>query len=1296
MPKKSIFDRFRLRIYNLRMKKILTLLSLLAIVFAADAQISGKVKDENGEGIPFANVVLVDSKGAPTGRGTQTDFDGNYSISPLTPGKYNVQVSYVGYAAQKQVDVVVNNDKETFLDFKLKSSSTELTAVEVISYKVPLIDPGNTSAQNVVSATEIANMSTKNISDIAATTAGVFQSDQGGSLNIRGGREDGTQYYVDGVKVIGTPSLPASSIEQLQVITGGVPAKYGDLSGGIVNITSKGPSSTVSGSLEFQTTQGLDAYGYNLVNGSLEGPIWKQKSTKKTIMGFFTSFEYEHQKDPSPSAIGLWQVNPSLLSTLQQNPLSQTAGSQGFTLAANNVTMADMYKQLARPNVAETDFRGNGRLDIRPVDNITLSFGGSASYLESKQFVYGYSLFNSQNNPTYNSLDYRVYGRFTHNIQGKQSEEDAKDGKKKKSSAFQNAYYTIQVDYEKSKQLVEGAGGTNPFAYGYIGKFNTKQSPVFGYDTFAIGNKVYRGWKQTGVQDTAVAFTASNINSASARYTQEYYELLGAQTNADGSQEVYNSNNAAFTNTLTSISSNQALINGSRSNFVNNIWYNTGRAYGAYGNFQYSSDPSLPGGGNSDQYHVRLEGAFDILKPGAASRNKHSFEFGIEYEQKIERNYQMFPLLGNGLWSLARADMNLQLATLDRNNPIFRINGVDYNYSNPNRPNFYLTDTILFNNAYNGSLQTYFDQQVRKAIGAPINGTTPINIDNLSPTQLNIKMFSPDELLGNSGAGSQYVTYRGYDAYGNVLSNQPSFNDFFTQKDANGNYTRLIPAYRPIYSDAYISDRFFFKDLAFNVGLRIDRFDANQEELIDPYTLYPIKTAGEVTSLNGSPVTRPGDIGSNYAVYVDNSAAPTKIVGFRNGSSWYDQYGNLLATGASVASASSTGTIQPYLKNANENIQTSTFDPNQTFQQYKPTIIAMPRLQFSFNLTDKALFFAHYDILAQTPNANQVAVDPTQYYFFANSIGSVINNPALAPSRTVDYELGFKQKVSNTSAVTISAFYREFRDQIEITKVTNAYPNDYITYGNIDFGTSKGFTLDYDMRRTGNFSLKANYTLAFADGTGSDPTTQLSLINANSPNLRSISPLNYDSRHLINVNLTYSYGVGKDYNGPTIKNVQILSDAGISFQLTTRSGTPYTEQSNVTPQGLQNTATRAIGEGSINGARLPWYFRLNMRVWKNFNFTVGKKKEKAEDRRNVSLQIYLQIQNLLNTENVLSVYRYTGTPNSDGYLNDPGSLSTINNALNPKAFKDQYAIYVNNPSNYALPRRIYLGGVFLF
>jgi hypothetical protein len=1001
-------------------------------------------------------------------------------------------------------------------------------------------------------------------------------------------------------------------------------------------------------------------------------------------MGFFAAFEYLRQQDPNPSAVGVWQVKQSKLDSLREFPLLKKETAKGFNLASENVTFNDMVKSKIKPNTVENNFRGNGRLDIRPADNFTLSFGGSVSYRKYHDWVERYTLYNSENNPLFTDFNWRVYGRFTHNIQSKQSEEDEKEGKKKKSSAFQNAFYSVQFDYERYiTKYEDDTHGFNPFNYGYIGKYKTLRTPVFNYDTFAVGNQVLTGWKQVGFQDTAVMFTPGTLNQYGTRYTQEYYELLGASPNSSGAYEVYGADNQAFTSTLNQIQSNQALINGQRSNEVYNIWFNTGRQYNGYG----YGNPGGGAGGDNDQYRVRLEGAFDILKPGAPSRNKHSFEFGVEFEQRIQRLYEVSPL---GLWQRARGLTNLQLTDLDRSNPTLRINGTDYAYNDPNRPAFYLTDTITFSRLYSADKQSYFDKQLRKALGLAQNNTDYIDVDALSPSFLNINMFSPENLLGD---GASLVTYRGYDPYGNKLSKQPSFNDFFTKKRADGELERAIAAFRPIYTAAYIQDRFYFKDLTFNVGVRIDRFDANQKVLKDEYSLYPIYSASEAAAKG---FVNPSNIGSDYAVYVDNSKNPQSIAGYRNGAVWYDRYGNELTSGKSVALASSTGTIQPYLKDANADIKDpNKFDPNGTFQDYKPQIIVMPRLQFSFNLTDKALFFAHYDILSQRPNS-RVIMNPTDYLFFTDNIGTAINNPNLKPERTVDFELGFKQRVSNTAAFTISAFYREFRDQIQIRKIVNAYPKDYITYGNIDFGTTKGFSLDFDMRRTGNFTVKANYTMQFAEGTGSDDRTQLNLVNSNQPNFRSINPLNYDARHLINLNINYSYGTGKDYNGPTIKNKQILSDAGISLQLSARSGTPYTAQTAATPEGLDGQPGRPITKGSINGSRMPWYFRLNMRVWKNFTFMVGKKNEKKDDKRELALQIYLQIQNLIGSQNPVAVYRYTGTPNDDGYLSDPSSLAAIQAALNPQAYRDQYTAYINRPDNYALPRRIFLGAVFSF
>ncbi|HLP20552.1 MAG TPA: TonB-dependent receptor, partial [Chitinophagales bacterium] len=939
-------------------------------------------------------------------------------------------------------------------------------------------------------------------------------------------------------------------------------------------------------------------------------------------------------------------------------------------------------KVKVKPNTVDQNFRGTGRLDIRPTDNITLAFGGSATYRKYHDWIDRYTVFNAENNPLNTELNWRVFGRFTHNIGAKQSDDEGGDGKRKKASAFQNAYYSLQVDYEKYQTKYEDdTHGDNVFNYGYVGKFQTLRSPVFAYDTFMVNNEILTGYKQVTSTDTAVIFTPSDLNQYSARYTEQYYELLGGTPDANGAYQLFGPNNAQFTSNIFDIQSGGPLINGQRTDRptkVYNIWYNTGRQYNGYGK-----------GNDNDQYRVRLEGAFDILKPGAPSRNKHSFEFGVEFEQRIQRTYSVSPF---ALWELARGLANTHLTELDKTNPILRISGVDYTYDDPTRPDFKLTDTILFNRFYNEGAQSFFDKSLRTSLGLAKNNVDIIDVDALSPDQLSLTMFSPTELLRD---GSAVVAYRGYDPYGNRLSKQPSFNDFFTKKRADGELERAIPAYRPIYTAAYISDRFYFKDLTFNVGVRLDRFDANQKVLKDEFSLYPINTKAEATTLGGNPITHPGNIGDDYYVYVDNAKSPTAITGYRKGNIWYDKFGTELASGEKVADASG-GSIQPYLKNPNSEIKDpDKFDPNGTFEDYKPKIIVMPRLQFSFNLTDKALFFAHYDILAQRPS-NRVIMDPTDYLFFQDNIGGTLNNPNLKPERTIDFELGFKQKVSNTSAFTISAFYREFRDQVQVRKIFYSYPKDYTTYANIDFGTTKGFTLDFDLRRTANLTLKANYTMQFAEGTGSDDRSQANLVNSNQPNFRSINSLNYDARHLINVNASYSFADGKDYNGPTVKNKQILSNAGINLQLAARSGTPYTEQINATPEGIEGLPGRPITKGSINGSRIPWYFRLNARVWKDFTFTVGKKDDKKDTKRELSLQIYLQVQNLIGSKNSVTVYRFTGTANDDGYLTDPASAQAIASALNPQSYKDLYAAYIDHPNNYSLPRRIYLGAIFSF
>lgn len=94
-------------------------------------------------------------------------------------------------------------------------------------------------------------------------------------------------------------------------------------------------------------------------------------------------------------------------------------------------------------------------------------------------------------------------------------------------------------------------------------------------------------------------------------------------------------------------------------------------------------------------------------------------------------------------------------------------------------------------------------------------------------------------------------------------------------------------------TSAYISDKFYYKDLGFMVGLRVDRFDANQEVLKDPYSLYDIKTKGEVSTVAGTAVTHPGSVSDNAVVDLSKYGDGGSIAGYRQGDVWYDKYGNV-------------------------------------------------------------------------------------------------------------------------------------------------------------------------------------------------------------------------------------------------------------------------------------------------------------------------------------------------------------------------------------------------------------------
>lgn len=205
-------------------------------ILTDDGELRGRVTDkELGTGIPLANVVILHENQIIYT--TTTNADGEYIIKPIRPGSYDVKASFVSYNALTFQNVVVNANKFTEVNFAL-SSNTNLPEAKV-EWEEPMIQKDNVIVCKIIKAAEIKTMPFTSIQDMAATSAGVYQKEDGGALNVRGSRTDATQYYVDGVKVIGGLSMPKSAIAQMEVITGGIPAMFGDATGGIIVITTK-------------------------------------------------------------------------------------------------------------------------------------------------------------------------------------------------------------------------------------------------------------------------------------------------------------------------------------------------------------------------------------------------------------------------------------------------------------------------------------------------------------------------------------------------------------------------------------------------------------------------------------------------------------------------------------------------------------------------------------------------------------------------------------------------------------------------------------------------------------------------------------------------------------------------------------------------------------------------------------------------------------------------------------------------------------------------------------------------
>ena len=1220
----------------LRNFSLLIIALFCTTVAISQTTIQGKItKADDGETVPFAAVKLL--KNDVFIAGSETDFDGNYSFSDIAPGTYDIEISELTLQNQRINGVIAKEGKVNLVNVQMEQESIIATNKIVIKeYRNPLVEFDNTTQGKALTSENIQALPTKNISAIAATSAGVSVNSDG-DISIRGSRANATNYYIDGIRVNAASAgnlIPQAQIEQMQIITGGIEARYGDVTGGIISITTKGPSNKYTGGLELETSKYLDPYGYNLINGNVSGPLVKKKNGE-SILGFRVFGQYRNIEDDGPSAVGVYRASEELISELEAAPTTRFNGtafpSAEFVGDRSTDDAARVNLLDARPNETDRDINISANIDARISKNIDISFSGA--YFDSKnRFAPSrrWELYNWQNNPFNYINGYRGNIKIRHKL-GNQNF-SSEEGAEANDQIIRNASYSIQVGYEKSQDRTEDFRHTdNIFNYGYYGN-----QP--------------RTWMPT-----------ASVLTDPDNWEGEIIELPNGQQLAhQGYLEISTPTEFMPDMAVNPVLAQMNPVNGFEEPVVNEVWDlfdNVGRVYNRFSK------------GEDDILTVNVNSGFDFM-PGGSEKGKHNIQFGFLYEQRTNRNWEINP---RRLWELMRLNVNRHLNGVDTNNVVgtFEQDGVTFTQYGPG---------VLSGDDANIQDNAFF-QNVRNLTGQEIDDY--VNIDGINPNDLSLSLFSPAEL-----SNFNIIDYYGYDYLGDKTSTSSTFNDFFG-RNAEGQRNFTVAPWTPIYGAGYIQDKFTYKDIIFRLGLRVDYYDANSKVLNDPYSLNRIQTAEEFFAAN--PDQQPPEtVGDDYSVYVQGEGS-NSVIGYRLGEQWFQPDG----TATDGNRLFGGGLVFPAYTEQNpdaRNPQNEGFNVDESFKDYEPQLNFMPRLAFSFPISEDAGFFAHYDILVQRPPSNIINTALGYYYFNSaarfSPTDDPANNPDLKPEKTIDYEIGFQQKISNSSAIKVSAYYKELRDMIQ-ARFYQFVPTvtQYQTYGNIDFGTVKGFSFSYDMRRTGNFELNATYTLQFADGSGSGANSS-SGFNPNA-SIRTLLPLSFDERHRFTAVADYRYGSGKSYNGPRIGNADIFSNAGINLLMTTVSGRPYSTFTNTTAP-LTSTLRK-----NINGARLPWILSADIQIDKNFQFKLSE-----ESQRYLGLNVYLRIQNVLDRDNIRGVYDVSGDPDSDGYLLSTFGEQRISQIeesnLSTESFLANYNWRILNPNNFSRPRQIFLGAIINF
>ena len=241
------------------------LLSGAMLQAQSGGKIAGVVLDAaTREPLVGVNILVEDESSL----GGSTDGDGYYVILNVPPGPHTLQFLYIGYAPLTVSDVIVKIDRTTTINAELTSAAIEADAVSVVAERA-IVEVDKTFSSTHYQGDEVEKLPVEGLRNVLELSPGITKN-ANGTISVRGGGPYELDFQVNGIKSLNTNTgIPAYgtgdkaenswkydinplAVSQLEVISGGFNAEYGNAQSGVVKVAMREGGSRFSGGVQME------------------------------------------------------------------------------------------------------------------------------------------------------------------------------------------------------------------------------------------------------------------------------------------------------------------------------------------------------------------------------------------------------------------------------------------------------------------------------------------------------------------------------------------------------------------------------------------------------------------------------------------------------------------------------------------------------------------------------------------------------------------------------------------------------------------------------------------------------------------------------------------------------------------------------------------------------------------------------------------------------------------------------------------------------------------------------------